>query len=81
MKKKEDAISVSELLVLSEIREAIGCGAKPMQSELVEMVKGLVFIARRLCKEHQELKNSTAGFGKTEPCECAACDKARGILQ
>ncbi len=72
--------AISELAVLYEIRTAIGCGDKPMQSELVEMVKGLVFIAHRLCKEHQELKDFTVGFGKKEPCECEACDKARKIL-
>jgi len=72
---------MKELSVLADIREALGCGHKPMQDELVVKVKQLVKVAGVLEVEHAEIQKFMAGFGKEKKCGCDACCTIREIFK
>ena len=76
MRKKED----KELLVLSQIREAIGCEHKSTLDELVGKIKALVKVAAMSEIEHAEIKKFMAGFGESKQCNCISCDLIRSVF-
>lgn len=41
----------------------------------------LEIVAEAWLKDHQELKNFTAGFGPKQDCNCPICDKAREAMR
>lgn len=41
----------------------------------------LEIVAEAWLKDHQELKDFTAGFGPKQKCECSICEKAREAMR
>lgn len=83
MKKTEDdfilSADMSVFLVLAKIREAIGCGHKPMLTDLPEIVEALVAASKQLLAEHQGMREFSSGFNEATPCTCSACINVRAI--
>lgn len=76
MSKNQD----KELFAIAEIRQAIGCGDKPMLSELPSIIKHMRELALVVFKMHKEEEKLIAGFSKPETCRCAECEFCQKYL-
>ncbi len=76
MSKKQDI----ELLEIAKIREALGCGHKPMLDGLAEIVRRTRELALIIYKMHQDETRLLAGFKRPKSCECPDCEFMRNNL-